>query len=995
MGLRTTRNSRLKSKASQNKAIKSNNVVANKNSSVNNKAAPKTVTTSTSANSTTVKQNVSSSNIVNKGIVSNNTGLKTSTNKTQQNVNQVNTSNNTVNNIKSIKNSNTGLKTTVNTSNNNIINKGIVSNNTGLKTSVNKTQQNVNRVNTSNNTFNNIRSNTGLKTTVNRRKVNIKRVPTNITKISSNNIVNGRIISKNAGLKTSVSKNIKANIKRLSVNTVKFTGRTIKSGANKFADGKVLKDTELDTNYENEIGANTLKGVYKGTLKTVKGTKATIRGAKATIHGAKATVIGVKNIPKNYRRVKTTIKNLPSNLKGRIKTARKTAKQKYAAIYVKTVERNMKGLLDEIPLKKIGRASRKGVSKVLINSGKISTRMTIKGVNRFGRSFKKAALKTKVDETSDLGTNTVFATATVLKETARVVAKGTRGTYRTYGKLKTVKKKKLNVSKGKIKTKVGSNRISQNVKKYFQKFKTSKVAQKQIKKVVKQLRNKVGQAIVQLSSVILKNPFVLGTIAIIIVVGLVFSILLNAIFGVHASYFIEIEPNQTKWITNMERLDESIRTRVEEHDHVRTVRKSGTKADWRDVIIAYYMKNNNDTSLAGGSISLGGAAVSVDPETWAKVLEELESHLGEPYQWGGCTPSTGFDCSGLVQYCYGKFGITLPRTTYEQVLCGTHVDMGDLKAGDLVFFGTAGDVHHVGVYLGNGQYLHSPQTGDVVKVSELISRSDFYEGRRVFEEKEDTSEDGDTPADGESESNSDDSSSDEERILYTALPNNTDLVDIFYKVGEETGVDPILLASIAMQESSLNPNAVSSAGASGLCQLMPNTFSKYADSSQIFDPYTNVTACAKYVNELYSYSYINTPEDMLTAYNGGPGNFDIYRGPIPGNTENQQYSGKVLNYYSQLSNGEQPVAMSGGAIQSNGVNATLSQVYSCFVEFYKKDGSDDKWILRLYTVEEALDNLGFTEEEKEEFYRFKDYNEDFDEEGQFKGYDVDFDFDVK
>lgn len=963
LGLRTTRNSRLKSKSSQNKAIESKNVVTNKKNtnSVNNKAAPKEAIKTVAT--TTIKQNVSSSNIVNKSIVSNNTGLKTTTNKVQQkqNMNQVNTNNN------NIRSSNAGLKTSVNNSNKNIVNKGIISNN----------------------------RNTGLKTTLNRRKINIKSVPTNIAKISSNNISNGRIVNRNAGLKTSISKNIKLNIKRLPINTVRFTGRTIKSGANKFADGKVLKDIKLDTNYENEIGANTLKSIYKGTLKTVRGTKATIRGTKATIHGVKATVKGIKNIPKNYRRVKTTIKNLPTNIKGNIRTIRKTTNRKYEAIYVNTVQRNVKGVLNEIPLKKIGKVSRKGISKVFVNSGKISTRMTIKGVNKFGKSFKNTALS-KVDETSDLGTNTLFATMGILKETARSGAKGTRGVYRTHKKIKTARAKKINVSNGKIKTKVGNNRISQNVKKYFEKFKTSKITQKEIRKIVKKLRNKLGQVFLQVSKIALKNPFVIGFLAIVLVLGLIFSILLNSIFGVHASYFIAIEPNQTQWISNMKRLDENIRNRVEEHDHVKTVRGSGTRADWRDVIIAYYMKNNNDTSLSGGTTSLGSGAASVDPETWERVFNELQSHLGEAYVWGGCTPETGFDCSGLVQYCYGKFGIDLPRTTYEQVLCGSHVDEENLKAGDLVFFGTSEDVHHVGVYIGNGQYLHAPQTGDVIKVSDITSRSDFYEARRVFEEKEDTSKEGESNnSEGGSSSTEESNSSDKDKILYQALPNNKEYVDIFYKVGEETGVDPVLLASIAMQESSLDPNSVSCVGASGLCQLMPGTFTELGfDLADIFDPYTNVLACAYEVKQLYGYSCIQTPEDMLTAYNGGIGNFQKYGGAIPNNAENQEYSGKVLNYYSQLSNGEQPVGMEGGTIKGNGINTTLSEVYKCFVKFYKKDGSKHTWILRLYTVEEALENLNFTEEQKEEFYRFKDYNRDFMEDEQFKGYDVDFEFDV-
>lgn len=102
-------------------------------------------------------------------------------------------------------------------------------------------------------------------------------------------------------------------------------------------------------------------------------------------------------------------------------------------------------------------------------------------------------------------------------------------------------------------------------------------------------------------------------------------------------------------------------------------------------------------------------------------------YLGVPYQWGGSTPA-GFDCSGLTSYCYRQIGINLPRTSRSQYLVGAHIapDRLDLLIpGDLVFFARDADparVHHVGIYVGNGNYVHAPQTGDVVKVSSLVDR---------------------------------------------------------------------------------------------------------------------------------------------------------------------------------------------------------------------------------------------------------------------------------
>ena len=83
-----------------------------------------------------------------------------------------------------------------------------------------------------------------------------------------------------------------------------------------------------------------------------------------------------------------------------------------------------------------------------------------------------------------------------------------------------------------------------------------------------------------------------------------------------------------------------------------------------------------------------------------------------------------FDCSYLVQYCYKKVGVNLPRTTYDQINCGKAVTQKNLKIGDLVFPNPG----HVGLYIGNGQMIHVPKTGDVIKTSVI---SHFYTARRV------------------------------------------------------------------------------------------------------------------------------------------------------------------------------------------------------------------------------------------------------------------------
>lgn len=105
--------------------------------------------------------------------------------------------------------------------------------------------------------------------------------------------------------------------------------------------------------------------------------------------------------------------------------------------------------------------------------------------------------------------------------------------------------------------------------------------------------------------------------------------------------------------------------------------------------------------------------------------------LGISYLWGGTNPITGFDCSGLTQYVYNFFGVIIGRTTYDQIKDGNEVLMKDLQPGDLIFFGTWSDPHHVGMYIGNGAYIHAPKTGDVVKISLLSDRDDYLTSRRV------------------------------------------------------------------------------------------------------------------------------------------------------------------------------------------------------------------------------------------------------------------------
>ncbi|AXQ49319.1 C40 family peptidase [Pseudomonas vlassakiae] len=105
------------------------------------------------------------------------------------------------------------------------------------------------------------------------------------------------------------------------------------------------------------------------------------------------------------------------------------------------------------------------------------------------------------------------------------------------------------------------------------------------------------------------------------------------------------------------------------------------------------------------------------------VLMRAIGLVGTPYRWGGNTPDSGFDCSGLIGYVYrDAAGISLPRSTREMlVMRAPTVDINSLQSGDLVFFATGGgsQVSHAGIYVGEGRFVHAPRTGGTVRLDYL------------------------------------------------------------------------------------------------------------------------------------------------------------------------------------------------------------------------------------------------------------------------------------
>jgi len=108
-------------------------------------------------------------------------------------------------------------------------------------------------------------------------------------------------------------------------------------------------------------------------------------------------------------------------------------------------------------------------------------------------------------------------------------------------------------------------------------------------------------------------------------------------------------------------------------------------------------------------------------------VETALAYHGIPYLWGGATPRA-FDCSGLVLYVFAQHGVQLPHYSGSQFLMGEKIAPAALLPGDVVFFGSP--VHHVGIYIGGGYYIHAPRTGDFVKISLLSGRSDYAGARR-------------------------------------------------------------------------------------------------------------------------------------------------------------------------------------------------------------------------------------------------------------------------
>ena len=162
--------------------------------------------------------------------------------------------------------------------------------------------------------------------------------------------------------------------------------------------------------------------------------------------------------------------------------------------------------------------------------------------------------------------------------------------------------------------------------------------------------------------------------------------------------------------------------RIQERQQMLTA----TQSDLLSMLDKEAGRRQSEEAILLASVLSGASKAGIVVEPGSPVETALAYH-GIPYLWGGATPAA-FDCSGLVKYVFAQHGVLLPHYSGSQFLMGEKIAPAALLPGDVVFFGSP--VHHVGIYIGGGYFIHAPRTGDFVKISVLADRTDFAGARR-------------------------------------------------------------------------------------------------------------------------------------------------------------------------------------------------------------------------------------------------------------------------
>jgi hypothetical protein len=278
---------------------------------------------------------------------------------------------------------------------------------------------------------------------------------------------------------------------------------------------------------------------------------------------------------------------------------------------------------------------------------------------------------------------------------------------------------------------------------------------------------------------------------------------------------------------------------------------------------ATFATSLSSVSAAGDTSTADGAAAG------EAVVASAKKYLGVPYVWGGTDPSSGLDCSGLVQRAYADLGYDLPRVSYEQAKAGRPVaSLDQAQPGDILAFGSP--VHHVGIYLGDNQMIEAPRPGLDVRIGPVYETPAAI--RRIVPDATSAV----TPA----------------WVTPTArVAAGTPYSGLFEAAAQKYGVSPTLLAAVARQESGFDPTATSPAGAQGLMQLMPAT-ARGLGVSNPFDPAQAVDGAARLLSSLLD-RFGSTPL-ALAAYNAGPGAVLRYGG-VPPYPETTNYVRSVMS----------------------------------------------------------------------------------------------------
>jgi len=208
----------------------------------------------------------------------------------------------------------------------------------------------------------------------------------------------------------------------------------------------------------------------------------------------------------------------------------------------------------------------------------------------------------------------------------------------------------------------------------------------------------------------------------------------------------ETKKNTTTTLVHHERAEKktakAVTRKAETKKQSRTLAKNESKKNSKK---AYGRHRESKETLAKNSkpITLSAAHKKRYQHAQQTAMTKLMHQVGKPYRWGGTSPNTGFDCSGLVYYAYKDLiRIKMPRTANEMyhLRDAAPVKRGELETGDLVFFriNKRGAADHVGVYVGNGKFIQSPRTGEEIKITSLGEDywQDHYVGaRRVMTPK--------------------------------------------------------------------------------------------------------------------------------------------------------------------------------------------------------------------------------------------------------------------